>query len=143
MTASYGDRVRVKCGATGRYLDYGLALVVSAQDNDLFIDGVKEQQDPPPHPTLPVPNDDELRGAIVGLRHSRRIQMDALDLLRADERAKVRAELLAMAEKYRAEALSFDSVTHRAERARAHGQALGLRDAADRIAPEPAAEVQS
>lgn len=65
---SFGDRVRVKCGATGRYVAYGLALAVSAQDNDLFLD---EAVDAPPHPTLPVPSDDALAGAAEALRHAR------------------------------------------------------------------------
>jgi hypothetical protein len=68
--ADFGDRVRVRCGATGRYLDYGLALVVSMQDNDLFIDKIREDAGIPPHPTLPVPTDEAMSGAIVGLRRA-------------------------------------------------------------------------
>lgn len=65
----FGDRVRVRCGATGRYLTDGLALVVSAQDNDLFIDRVKPDGDPP-HPTLPAPTDGELSAAGAALRYA-------------------------------------------------------------------------
>lgn len=70
----WGDRVRVRCGATGRYLGDGLALVVSAQDNDLLIDVVVHPAAPhyePPHPTLPVPTDRELSAAACGLRYAR------------------------------------------------------------------------
>lgn len=61
--------MRVRGGVTGRYIADGLALYVSTQDNDLFVvevlaDGVA------PHPTLPVPGDDELQGAAAGLRYS-------------------------------------------------------------------------
>ena len=66
----FGDRVRVRSGATGRYLRDGLALVVSAQDNDLFIDHVDAHGDPP-HPRLPVPSDVELAAAAATLRYSR------------------------------------------------------------------------
>lgn len=71
MSPRFGDRVRVKCTATGRYLQDGLALVVSAQDNDLFVDEV-DPDGPPPHPSLPVPSDDALHGACAGLRRSAR-----------------------------------------------------------------------
>jgi hypothetical protein len=66
----FGDCVRVTCGATGRYLQDGLALYVSAQDNDLCVDEV--DLGVPPHPSLPVPNDDALSGASVGLSYRRR-----------------------------------------------------------------------
>lgn len=73
-TASYpawGYRVRTKCGATGRYLIAGYALCVSAQDNDLFVDPV-DRNGEPPHPTLPVPSNDALAAAEVGWRgHAR------------------------------------------------------------------------
>jgi hypothetical protein len=61
-----GDRVRVRCGATGRYLTNGLALYVSVQDNELGIDEINSDG-VAPHPTLSVPTDDELRGALAGL----------------------------------------------------------------------------
>lgn len=63
----YGDRVRVKCTATGRYLRDGLALVVSASSNDLFVDTLHKVQDP--HPTLPVPSDDALEGASAAMSY--------------------------------------------------------------------------
>jgi hypothetical protein len=67
----FGDRVRVKCGATGRYLGrYGLALVVSTQDHDLFVDYVDPDGEPP-HPTLPVPSSDALSGASAVLWSSK------------------------------------------------------------------------
>lgn len=66
----FGDRVRVRCGATGRYLLGGLALAVCAQDNDLLIDHVDPDGDP--HPTLPVPSDDALAGAFAALTTSKR-----------------------------------------------------------------------
>jgi len=72
----FGDRVRVHCGATGRYLGDGLALYVSAQDNDLVIDRVATNPDAPaPHSTLPAPTDRELSAALAalaGLRHAQR-----------------------------------------------------------------------
>lgn len=67
-TASYyGDRVRVACGATGRYLTRGWALVVSVQDNDLFMDRVNSGGEAP-HATLPVPTDRELSAAMAAMR---------------------------------------------------------------------------
>jgi hypothetical protein len=67
---TFGDRVHVKVGATGRYLGHGLALVVSAMDNHLLVAEVADGA--PPHPTLPVPSDDALAGAAEGLRFRRR-----------------------------------------------------------------------
>lgn len=66
----FGDRVRVRCGATGRYVSGGLALVVSAQDNDLLIDRFDPDPIDPPHATLPVPSDDALAGAFAALTTS-------------------------------------------------------------------------
>jgi hypothetical protein len=65
----HGDRVRVQCGATGRYLGKGLALVVS-MGNDLFVDRV-DLDGAPPHPTLPVPSCDALAGAAAVLWSSK------------------------------------------------------------------------
>lgn len=67
----YGERVRAQCSATGRYLRDGLVLVVSARDNDLFVDNIHPDGDPP-HPTLPVPSDDALAGAAAALRSKTR-----------------------------------------------------------------------
>lgn len=75
-TPAFGDRVRVRCGATGRYLGRGLALVVSAQEGDLFVDRVNPDGDPP-HPTLPVPSNDAMAGASAVLRSSRKIEAGA------------------------------------------------------------------
>lgn len=95
--SSYGERVRVSCGATGRYLDYGLALVVSAQDNDLMLDRVADPANPdvqPPHPTLPVPTDDEMRAASAALNYARVTARPTphLDAVKTD-RDRLRAEL--------------------------------------------------
>lgn len=72
-----GDRVRTKSGATGRYLDYGLAMYVSAQDNDLVISEVNLLTGDPPHPTLPVPSPEVMLGAITALRYARSRGFDA------------------------------------------------------------------
>jgi len=69
----YGDRVRVKCGATGRYLGAytghtDLALFVSAQDNGLCIDAVDFDQTPADG--LPVPSDHALAGCAEGIRYA-------------------------------------------------------------------------
>lgn len=70
----FGQRVRVCCSATGRYLgSYGgedLALFVSAQDNDLCVDIVDPSREP--HPSLPVPTDRQLSAAGAGIRYGRR-----------------------------------------------------------------------
>lgn len=63
----YGERARAKCTATGRYIQDGLVLIVSAQDNDLFLDDFDPDGDPP-HPTLPVPSDDAVAGAAAAIR---------------------------------------------------------------------------
>lgn len=63
----FGNRVRVKCGATGRYVGLGCALVVSVGNNDLFLDAVNPAGEPP-HPSLPVPTDQEIAGAAAALR---------------------------------------------------------------------------
>jgi hypothetical protein len=80
-TERYGDRVRVKCGATGRYVGYGLALVVSAQDNDLFLD---EATSIAGHPTLPAPSNEALAGAYEALTYAKlrwahKVQRDGSD----------------------------------------------------------------
>lgn len=68
----YGDRVRVACGATGRYLGtfkgHELALFVSAMDNSVCIDEVRRDGDPP-HPDLLAPSGSELQAACDGLRY--------------------------------------------------------------------------
>ena len=70
MRHTFGDRVRVKCGATGRYLGTylgaELALAISAMDNDFLIDSVADGD---PHPTLPVPSDDALRAAAEAIHY--------------------------------------------------------------------------
>lgn len=69
---AYGDRVRLRCSATGRYLgtfnDIKLGLFISAMDNSYNIDEVKETGNDP-HPTLPVPSDDALDAAHAALRY--------------------------------------------------------------------------
>lgn len=68
-TPRFGDRVRTRSGATGRYLQDGLALYVSAMDNSLVV----AEHDPdgdPPHPTLPAPSDEAIEAAAAGLQHS-------------------------------------------------------------------------
>ena len=64
--AKFGDRVRTRCTATGRYVVDGWALVVSASSNDLFLDRV-DPGGQPPHPKLPAPSDDALSGAHAAL----------------------------------------------------------------------------
>lgn len=59
----YGDRVRVKCSATGRYIGDRLALVVSAMSNELFVDEIAGPDGAPPNPTLPVPSDEAVMAA--------------------------------------------------------------------------------
>jgi len=49
----YGDLVAVRCSATGRYLTDGLALVVSAMDNSLFLDDVDLSREPAPDAVVP------------------------------------------------------------------------------------------
>lgn len=71
ITPVFGDRVRVRTGATGRYLQDGLAMVISMQDNEPLID---EVADGFPHPSLPVPTDGELLAACEGLRYARHIR---------------------------------------------------------------------
>lgn len=67
----FGQDVRTRCTATGRYIGwYGgqhLALFISAQDNDLCVDTVDRSGQP--HPSLPVPTDRELCAAAVGIRY--------------------------------------------------------------------------
>lgn len=68
----WGDRVRLDCSATGRYLGEfdgrHLALWVSAQDNSLNVGVIDPAPTETPHPTLPVPTDRELEAAVNGLR---------------------------------------------------------------------------
>jgi hypothetical protein len=70
MTPGYGDPVRVGSGVTGRYIDYGLALVVVSTATDLSIDYADTSRGEP-DPTLPVPSDDALAGASAALLHAR------------------------------------------------------------------------
>lgn len=63
----YGHRVRVQCTATGRYVVKGWALVVSAQDNSLFLD---RPTDAEPWAESPVPSDDAVSGAWAVLTSS-------------------------------------------------------------------------
>ena len=74
MSFSFGQPVRTRCTATGRYIgSYGgedLALYVSAMDNDLCIDLVNT--DGQPRPGLPLPTDRELLAAGAGIGYGRR-----------------------------------------------------------------------
>lgn len=74
----FGDRVRMQCTATGRYLGThdgkALALGVSAQDNDLFIDEVNLTTGDSPSATLPVPSDGQLIAAAAGVRYGRQMR---------------------------------------------------------------------
>jgi hypothetical protein len=67
---NYGQRVRVKCTATGRYVVNGWALVVSAMDNSLFLD---RPTDAEPWANSPVPSDDALAGAHAVLTSSAKL----------------------------------------------------------------------
>jgi hypothetical protein len=68
----WGDRARLACSATGRYLGEfdgkHLALFVSAMDNSLNVGEIDLTPTEGPHPTLPVPTDRELEAAANGLR---------------------------------------------------------------------------
>lgn len=61
---SFGERVRVHCNSTGRYVCDGWALVVSAMDNSLFLARPVEGGT---HSLFPVPSDDALSGAFAVL----------------------------------------------------------------------------
>lgn len=76
VTPKFGDRVRVQCSATGRYVSDGWALVVSAQDNELFLDRAVAGE---PHPTLPAPSDDALDAAAAGYRAGREAAARAIE----------------------------------------------------------------
>lgn len=76
MSFRFGQRVRVQCGATGRYVQDDLALVISAQDNELLMDRVDGTGEP--HPTLRVPSDDALHGAAEALSYVQRGAWDQL-----------------------------------------------------------------
>jgi len=68
----FGDRVRTRSGATGRYMQDGLAVYVSAMDNGLEI----AEYDPdgePPHPTLPVADDEAVRAAAAAWRYAKSV----------------------------------------------------------------------
>lgn len=57
----FGDCVKVKCTATGRYLGNGQALFVSAMDNGLCEDDVARPiRVGNPH-NLPMPSDESLK----------------------------------------------------------------------------------
>lgn len=61
----FGEPARAKCGATGIYLDYGVVLYVSAQDNDLGMDAVDRDREPVAG--LPLPSKDEVSAAHVAV----------------------------------------------------------------------------
>jgi len=61
-----GDLCRTNAGAPSRYLDHGLGLWVSSQDNDLCISEVAPVVSEPTK--QPVPSDEEVRAALVALR---------------------------------------------------------------------------
>lgn len=65
----YGDRVRAACTATGRYVGWYVetnwVLVISAMDNEPFLDEV--DMGDAPSTTCPVPTDDMLEGAAAAL----------------------------------------------------------------------------
>jgi len=65
----FGDPVRLRCGATGRYLGRGtgLGLFVCAQDNDLGIDEIV--LDGEPWDESPLPSLEACTAANVGLYH--------------------------------------------------------------------------
>ena len=63
----FGAPVRVQCTATGRYIGAGLALVVSAMDNSLFLDGINLSE--PPAEGLPLPTDHACEAAHAMLTH--------------------------------------------------------------------------
>ena len=71
----YGDRVKVRCGATGRYIgwffDRPWALWVSATDNSLVTDSSVSLDEPNASPNLPVPSDPELSAAYSALSAAR------------------------------------------------------------------------
>jgi len=73
VTYRYGDRVRLAIGLTGRYIDYGIADAISAQDNEPMLGRVapNSPDGEPPHPTLPVPTDRELLAAAEAFRYGR------------------------------------------------------------------------
>jgi len=76
MSFRFGQRVRVACGATGRYVQDDLALVISCQDGELLLDQVDGTKEP--HPMLPVPSDDALAGAAEALSYAKRGAWDQL-----------------------------------------------------------------
>lgn len=69
---SFGDPVRTRHGATGRYVGNGLVLYVSAQDNDLAVDDVDETKSPWSESPLPTSKECHLfrlgffHGQIIG-----------------------------------------------------------------------------
>lgn len=75
----YGDLVRVHCSATGRYLADGLAIYVSAQDNDLGIDAIDLDRDP--WENAPRVTDRELSAAHTAFTSSKRLRNLALKQL--------------------------------------------------------------
>jgi len=60
-----GDICRARCTAPARYLQDGLCLFVSAQDNDLGIDVAAPATGG--EDRLPLPSDDHVEGARVAL----------------------------------------------------------------------------
>ena len=60
--------VRAACGATGIDIGKGLCLIVSAQDNSLFVDKINTAGTPANMPVLPSP--DEVNGARAAVAHT-------------------------------------------------------------------------
>lgn len=61
----FGDVCRARCSAPARYIGSGKALFVSAMDNDL---GINDAIEPiGGEERLPLPSDDALKGAAIGL----------------------------------------------------------------------------
>ena len=58
--------VRAACGATGIDIGRGMCLIVSAQDNELFVDHINTAASPADMPVLPSP--DEVAGARAAVR---------------------------------------------------------------------------
>ena len=63
--------VRAACGATGIDIGHGLCLIVSAQDNELFVDKINTAGTPANMPVLPSP--DEVNGARAAVASMSRI----------------------------------------------------------------------
>ncbi len=64
-----GDICRAKCTAPARYVDKGLCLYVSAQDNEIMMDKAAPAKGG--EKRLPLPSDEMLQGAWAALLHVR------------------------------------------------------------------------